>query len=188
MVIDYLQMIPVPDTVRRVTELDIDKYQLRVAQDILAGMRQNESALLGDAVVAISETRKPSGGRGHWGEDLADLMGSARLGYGADAVLLYRRVTDEDQIGEIYEAQGRVPTIEELESEGIVPIMLAMAKGRDGMRIGEWPVEYHFNRSIFREIERSQTPRLPAGRRGLAQQRRPADDPPEAASQMGDYD
>ena len=79
MVIDYLQMIPIPDTVRRVTELDIDKYQLRVAQDILAGMRQNESALLGDAVVAISETRKPSGGRGHWGEDLADLMGGVGL-------------------------------------------------------------------------------------------------------------
>ncbi len=151
-VIDYLQMIPIPDTVRRVTELDIDKYQLRVAQDILAGMRQNESALLGDAVVAISETRKPSGGRGHWGEDLADLMGSARLGYGADAVLLYRRVTEEERLGEIYEAQGRVPTIEELENEGIVPIMLAVRTAP--AKRGEDPVlgtahEPHDDRDLF---------------------------------------
>ena len=58
-VIDYLQMIPIPDKMRRVSDLDTDKYRLRVAQDILAGMKTNESALLSDAVVAISETRKP---------------------------------------------------------------------------------------------------------------------------------
>jgi replicative DNA helicase len=166
-VIDYLQVIPIPDSVRRSSDLDADKYQIRVAQDILAGMRQGESNLLGDAVIAISETRKPATGRRHWGEDLADLMGSARLGYGADAVLLYRRIVEDDDLAAIYEDAGRgtPPTAGQLENEGISPIMLSLAKGRDGMRLGEWPLEYHFNRSIFREIERHRGPELPPGRR-----------------------
>jgi replicative DNA helicase len=166
-VIDYLQVLPIPDTVRRTSDLDADKYQIRVAQDILAGMQQSESSLLGDAVIAISETRKPATGRKHWGEDLADLMGSARLGYGADAVLLYRRLVDDDAIADVYDAAGRdtAPTAGQLENEGIAPILLSLAKGRDGMRLGEWPLEYHFNRSIFREIERRRQPMLPAGRR-----------------------
>jgi replicative DNA helicase len=165
-VIDYLQVIPIPDNVRRSSDLDADKYQIRVAQDILAGMQQGESQLVGDAVLAISETRKPATGRKHWGEELADLMGSARLGYGADAVLLYRRIVADDDLAELYAGAGRAtwPTAGQLEDEGIAPIMLSLAKGRDGMRLGEWPLEYHFNRSIFREIERARGPELPAGR------------------------
>jgi hypothetical protein len=118
-------------------------------------------------VVAISETRKPATGRRHWGEDLADLMGSARLGYGADAVLLYRRIAGDDELARVYADAGRAtpPTSGRLEDEGISPIMLSLAKGRDGMRLGEWPLEYHFNRSIFREIERGLVPPLAAGRR-----------------------
>jgi hypothetical protein len=166
-VLDYLQVLPIPDSVRRNSDLDADKYQIRVAQDILAGMQQGEPNLLGDAVIAISETRKPATGRKHWGEDLADLMGSARLGYGADAVLLYRRIVDDDDLAEVYEDAGRStpPTPGQLENAGIAPIMLALAKGRDGMRLGEWPLEYHFNRSLFREIEPGRRPQLPPGRR-----------------------
>jgi replicative DNA helicase len=166
-VIDYLQVIPIPDTVRRSSDLDADKYQVRVAQDILAGVQPGESNLLGDGVIAISETRKPATGRKHWGEDLADLMGSARLGYGADAVLLYRRILEDEEVAKVYEAAGRMtaPTVGQLEEEGIAPVMLSLAKGRDGMRLGEWPLEYHFNRSIFREIERGAGPVLPPGRR-----------------------
>lgn len=166
-VIDYLQMIPIPDSVRLNSELDSGKYQLRVAQDILAGMRQGESSLMGDAVIAISETRKPATGRRHWGEDLSDLMGSARLGYGADAVLLYRRIIEDDQLADVYESAGRStsPMAEQLENDGIAPIMLSLAKGRDGMSLGEWPLEYHFNRSIFREIEQRRGSGLSPGRR-----------------------
>jgi replicative DNA helicase len=166
-VIDYLQVIPIPDTVRRNSELDADKYQIRVAQDILAGMQQGESSLMGDAVIAISETRKPATGRKHWGEDLADLMGSARLGYGADAVLLYRRILDDEDLAKVYEDAGHStpPTPGQLDNEGIAPIVLTLAKGRDGMRLGEWPLEYHYNRSIFREIVPEQRPALPHGRR-----------------------
>jgi replicative DNA helicase len=191
-VIDYLQVIPIPDSVRRLSELDADKYRLRVAQDILAGMKQNESALLGDAVIAISETRKPASGRRHWGEDLADLMGSARLGYGADAVLLYRRIDeDSDEFAQVYGDMGRAapPTSEELDNQGIAPIMLTLAKGRDGMRLGEWPLEYHFNRSIFRELERAQNPQLPAGRRPPATPPQvPARAEQERRSILGAYD
>jgi replicative DNA helicase len=185
-VIDYLQVISIPDTVHRTSDLDTDKYQIRVAQDILAGMRQGESGLMGDAVIAISETRKPATGRRHWGEDLADLMGSARLGYGADAVLLYRRILEDEDVAEVYEAAGRAtaPTAEQLENDGIAPVMLTLAKGRDGMRLGEWPLEYHFNRSIFREIQTGRGPQLPAGPRPLPQQvPTPARDPLTALDQ-----
>jgi hypothetical protein len=187
-VIDYLQVIPIPDTVRRNSDLDSDKYQIRVAQDILAGMQQEESGLLGDAVIAISETRKPATGKKHWGEELADLMGSARLGYGADAVLLYRRILDDEELAEIYEDAGRAaqPTFGQLENEGISPIMLSLAKGRDGMRLGEWPLEYHFNRSIFREIERG--PQLPIGRRPPPQQQPSPPAPRDPLTDLGKYD
>ena len=175
-VIDYLQVIPVPEKIRFSSEIDLDRYKLRIVQDILAGMKKDESALMGDAVLAISESRKPSVGRKHWGEDLSDLMGSARLGYGADAVLLYRRITDDEQIETIYGVQNGQETLEQLERDGIAPIMLELAKGRDGMRIGEWPMEYLYNRSIFREINRNQSGQFPAGRRTP----RPQSPPPGA--------
>jgi hypothetical protein len=94
-------------------------------------------------------------------------MGSARLGYGADAVLLYRRIVDDDELAEVYQDAGRgtPPTAGQLENEGISPIKLSLAKGRDGMRLGEWPLEYHFHRSTFREIDRRRGPELPPGRR-----------------------
>src|SRR5262249_54639830 len=146
---------PVPEAVHATSELDVDKYQVRMVQDVLAGLQPGAGQMLGDTVLAISETRKPATGRKHWGEDLADLMGSSRLGYGADAGLLYRRIS-EDNIATVYEEAGRhaAPTAGQLENEGIAPIMLSLAKGRDGMRLGEWPLEYHFHRSIFREIEK----------------------------------
>jgi replicative DNA helicase len=189
-VIDYLQVIPIPDTVRRSSDLDADKYQVRVAQDVLAGVQRGESGLLGDAVIAISETRKPATGRKHWGEDLADLMGSARLGYGADAVLLYRRIVEDDDLADVYEAAGRgtPPTAGQLENEGIAPIMLSLAKGRDGMRLGEWPLEYHFNRSTFREIERGRGPELPPGRRLPPRRPQLPSAPADPLTELGKYD
>src|SRR5438876_11600959 len=100
-------------------------------------------------------------------------MGSARLGYGADAVLLYRRIIEDDELAEIYASSGShvARTLGQLENEGIAPIMLTLAKGRDGMRLGEWPLEYHFNRSIFNEIQQNAGPQLPPGRRPPVQQR-----------------
>jgi hypothetical protein len=78
-------------------------------------------------------------------------MGSARLGYAADAVLLmrpmepaemtdhYRQVVDEEQ----FKA--------DLAADGVSPMIITLAKGRDGMVRGSWPAEFHFNESRISE-------------------------------------
>src|SRR5207244_3040403 len=68
----------------------------------------------------------------------------------------YRRM-DDDEVENAYgHFAGTTPTVEQLQARGISPMYLALAKGRDGMRLGEWPLEYHFDRSTFRELDRSQ--------------------------------
>lgn len=163
--IDYLQLIPVPDEVARNSDLEADKHRVRAVQDIAAGTQSIVNPI-GDAVLAISEARKP-GGKGGWGESLQDLMGSARLGYAADAVLLYRAMSDKD-METFYTREGSrvAPTRGQLENDGISPIMLELAKGRDGMRRGQWGIEFLYRRSMFREIEQPfNAPLLPLGRR-----------------------
>ena len=178
-VIDYLQLIEIPADVARKGDLESDKYRVRVVQDIVAETRTEQNPL-GDAVLVISEARKPSGdGRQNrvWGNSLADLMGSARLGYAADAVLLYRRMTEED-VREHYNdptAELARSRIERLEQRGIAPVVLTLAKGRDGMSLGDIPMEFHFWRSTFFELlnglcvqnESSDFPRQRNGRRVL---------------------
>jgi replicative DNA helicase len=150
--IDYLQLLPVPTEVARLGDLEADKHRVRVAQDVVAGTRTDGNTV-GDAVLVISEARKPTAGKKVWGSELADLMGSSRLGYAADAVLLYRPMRDEE-IPENYAAgNDTLGCGPQLEEQGISPAFLTLAKGRDGMRRGEWPIEYHFERSTFNEVQ-----------------------------------
>jgi replicative DNA helicase len=167
--LDYLQLVPIPNGVAGESDLEADKYRVRVAQDIVAGTRTDANPV-GDALLVISEARKPPSGGRSWGEALADLMGSARLGYAADAVFLYRRMNDDEITNAYSGSMGTVRTMEQLEEQGISPVYLRLEKGRDGMRRGEWGLEYRFNRSIFREIEPTRTRMnvarlLPPGRR-----------------------
>ena len=39
----------------------------------------------------------------------------------------------------------------ELEDEGISPLIIILAKGRDGMIRGSWPAEFHFRQSTITE-------------------------------------
>jgi replicative DNA helicase len=156
-VLDYLQLLPIPaDKAFQPSDLEADKYRVRVVQDIVRGTRTDANPL-GDPVLVISEARKPSNAtqKQVWGENLADLMGSARIAYAADAVLLYRRLESEQEAEKVYGPKNirSESRLAELEQDGIAPMMLSLAKGRDGMRLGQWPVSFFFTQSLFREVE-----------------------------------
>jgi len=146
MIVDYVQILPVPPEVSKYTDLEQDRYRVRVLQDVI---RKSKSAGShdGDTVLFISETRKPTKSKDSWANGLAELMGSARLGYAVDYALLYRRMTTEEK-GRHYSSERE----QQLEAKGIAPIMLSLEKGRDGMTRGSWPMEFHFWKSIFAEI------------------------------------
>lgn len=151
-VVDYLQRLPVPSLVTRGGELEADRHRVQLLQDLAAATQSSDNPL-GDAVLVISETRKPSGGR-NWGHGLADLMGSARIGYAADAVLLYRPLDD----GEVESygwptVAGGVSTLAALDGHGVTPVRLELVKGRDGMQRGGWAMAFHYRQSYFTEAE-----------------------------------
>ena len=153
-VIDYFQLIPVPDA-GRLNELDVDRSRVKFVQDLLAGTRTTENPA-GDAVVVISETRKPpTGKRSQWGGQLADFMGSARLPYAADAALLYQPMDDEGDEG-IPNYEWPVPLTfpnrEQLEERGILTGPTPARQGRDGMRRGKWALAFYFEKSQFVEV------------------------------------
>ena len=147
MIVDYVQILPIPPDVSRFTDLEQDRYRVRVLQDVI---RKSKSADHpdGDTVLFISETRKPTKAKDPWANGLAELMGSARLGYAVDYALLYRRMTS-DEISSHYQARAE----EDLQEKGIAPIILTLEKGRDGMTRGSWPMEFHFWKSVFAEID-----------------------------------
>jgi hypothetical protein len=155
-VVDYVQILPVPPEVSKYTDLEQDRYRVRVLQDVIRKSKSpgNQD---GDAVLFISETRKPARSHDPWANGLAELMGSARLGYAVDYALLYRRMTVE----EIKQYYGE-RSAQSLQDDGLAPIMLSLEKGRDGMTRGKWSMEFHFWKSIFEEVEP-----VPEDQRGL---------------------
>ena len=153
LIVDYLQLIPVPDEVSGRSEVAADKHRVRVIQQVLEGSQTSENPL-GDTALVISEARKPSSSKDIWGDSLSDLMGSARLGYAADAVLLYREMGKKD-VGKYYGILNEADIDAKrnaLLGKGIVPIMLILEKGRDGMSRGKWPQEFLIWKSQFRPL------------------------------------
>jgi replicative DNA helicase len=155
LIFDYLQLLPLSSQVAGGSDLEADRYRIRVIQDFVTQSKTAENPD-GDAVLAITEARKPSSAKEGWGQALSELMGSARLGYAPDAVLLYRPMNakdvrthytniDDDAVAEI--------RLRVLEQDGRAPIVLTLAKGRDGMSRGEWGMEFHFRRSRFEDLE-----------------------------------
>jgi replicative DNA helicase len=149
-VIDYIQRISVSADAAKRGDLEADRYRVQVVQDI-AEATKTASNPAGDAVLVISETRKPSGGA--WYSKLADLMGSARLPYAVDAALLYRPMVDDDEVAQYSwpSAGVSVPSIDDLNKAGIAPVRLEIAKGRDGMQHGSWAMAFHYQQSRFVE-------------------------------------
>jgi hypothetical protein len=82
-------------------------------------------------------------------------MGSARLGYGADCVLLFTRIESADEVAACswpgVSKAAATPRL--LEERFVAPIRLTLARGRDGMRRGKWPLAFHFAQSRFEEVD-----------------------------------
>lgn len=156
LVVDYLQLLPVPDDVANRGDLTADKFRVRLLQDVIDGSKTTANPL-GDAVIAISEARKPSTSKDPWGQSLSELMGTARVGYAPTAALLYRPMVYRE-LSKYYdlplnsEAEGE-QFRQKLIDAGIAPLILILDKGRDGMSRGEWGVEFHFKKTQFRELQ-----------------------------------
>ncbi|MCA9124736.1 MAG: hypothetical protein H6822_25435 [Planctomycetaceae bacterium] len=152
LIVDYLQIIPVPESGG--TDLEQDKERIRVMQDVVA-KTTTESNPLGDTVLFISEARKPPSSKETWGGSLAEFMGTARLTYAIDYAILYSRMVDKDM--PTYYGIAGAPEIErrynELDAAGIAPATVTLVKGRDGMTKGRWGMEFHFKKSIHRDLE-----------------------------------
>jgi replicative DNA helicase len=153
-IIDYLQLLPVPDDVLAAGDLAADKYRVRLVQQLIEGT-QTDADPLGDTALVISEARKPPNKKEVWGDSMSELMGSARIGYAGDAVLLYREMTAKEIQGHyagVHDAGTAERKRAALRDQGISPVMLILDKGRDGMLRGAWGTEFLFRRNAFREL------------------------------------
>ena len=104
-------------------------------------MKTLRDATEGGAVLVISEARKPSGSAESWGEELAEVMGSARGTYTPDAVFLFKALT-EKEAGQNKEA---------LERKGEAHYRLRIAKGRDGFQKKDLELVFRYRRATFEE-------------------------------------
>jgi len=182
-IVDYLQLWPLSEEIESSGDLAADRHRVRMVQQLIENTR-SETDPIGDTVLVISEARKPPSKKEIWGDSLSELMGSARLGYAADAVILYREMTLEE-IKRIYrgiadeKAADRKRTV--LREAGIVPIMLILEKGRDGMTRGTWAMEFLFRRSKFREVQgRRSDALIPPGATGSKGRTSPNPEQPAA--------
>lgn len=145
-----------PEEVANRGDTSADKFRVRLRQQVIENSKTTKDPL-GDAVLAISEARKPSTSKDPWGQSLSELMGSARVGYAPTAVLLYRPMNDhelQDYYDTVVTKEYSKKFRKNLAEIGIAPLMLILEKGRDGMIRGEWGVEFHFKKTQFRELEK----------------------------------
>jgi hypothetical protein len=126
-VVDYFHLLRPPADL--VSPADADAWRLELLQS-LQGYGYGADTPDGDAVLAISEVRK--GEHGRPALTVSDLMGSARLGYAADAVWLLEPL----------------PGPADAET---VRVALTIAKGRDGVRRSRLELLYEHTRSRFSE-------------------------------------
>jgi hypothetical protein len=161
-VIDYLQVWPIPEGRRFASEVEIDKWRIEEIKKIRDGIND-------DPVIAISEARKPQGDS-KWAGDMSDVMGTARCTYSPDAVFLFSQLDYKDisslwatdwKIGK-YQRNGTGPghnkpsdgdiekVCDYLENNGISLCRLDMPKGRDGMQKFSVLLEFHYRKNIFK--------------------------------------
>jgi replicative DNA helicase len=152
LIVDYLQKIGVPDEVSRRGELEADRHRIQILKDVIAKTRTNENPN-GDTVLAISEARKPASSKDSWGTQMSELMGSARLAYAPDAVFLYRPATEKDVTDGLFNPGSQAPGtfLRSAQAHGMCPVVITLAKGRDGMRRGDTAMVFEFERSRFSE-------------------------------------
>jgi len=129
-IVDYFQLIPGPDGDD--AGLDADFYRVQILQRVQEWSRTNSDPA-GFPILAISEVRKGESGRTEI--SVSDLMGSARVGYSAECVLLLEQA-------------------KEVADGPVVPVSLKVAKGRDGAVRTQIDLLFEHTRSRFREAPR----------------------------------
>lgn len=133
-VVDYLQALPLSPEAARAATSDIARDEARV--DAMRAVADSREC---DALIVVSEARKPTAGRRTWAEGLADVRGSARIVYAPDAVIamLHRPELggDDDAL-----------QAEDLDATHERPVTLRVDKSRDGC-LGDVPTL--FSPSIY---------------------------------------
>ena len=151
LLIDYLQVWPIAKKENYIrTELEADKWRI-------GAMKSLRDANNDDAILVISEARKPStNDKTAWGGDLADIMGSARGSYTPDIVFILRPFNNEE-LANVYNI-GLKPTEEQLakvkeqlKQQGLAHNKLIIAKGRDGVLRESLDLAFWYRESYFSE-------------------------------------
>jgi hypothetical protein len=155
--LDYLQVWPIPESEARKikSDLDSDKYRIGI-------MKTLRDATEDDAILVISEARKPAGKSGEkWGGSMADVMGSARGSYTPDMIFLFRPFDDAElllQSGQWSKEMSRDERKEladqlrnELAQEGKTLNKFEITKGRDGVLRGTIDLTFWYRQSAFDE-------------------------------------
>ena len=179
--VDYLQVWPVPDALagKLRTQVEVDKWQIGQMKELRNALQSEDGEA---SVMVISEARKPSGNAGEsWGGAMADVMGSARGSYTPDMVFMFRSLQD----GELAHLFDWTPPPKEKKTEakenaarkrwakaqralmgksGLSLCCLDIPKGRDGVMKDEMPLTFWFKRSDFKGgwakegLEKADTP------------------------------
>lgn len=173
-VIDYLQIWPTPDEMRRELRAPTDEDKWRIGV-----MLSLKDAIENDPVFVISEARKPKQ-KEIWGADMADIMGSARGAYSPDTVLLFNLLSDQELLEAAEIRDGRVQAkcehkyrpgesedVDELPNKEKIKrvktirkalkeadknyALLRMAKIRDGSSKEDIPLTVHWQQARFLE-------------------------------------
>lgn len=166
-VIDYLQVWPIPDSIRKIHSSENDQDRWRIEQ-----LKKIKRHLNEDPLLVISEARKPSG-QAKWGSGLADIMGSSRSAYGPDVVFLLAPLEDSELADEWKEhlalsaadfmkVTKQKPGDNDAKTGKIIREFyaqqneaigsLCIEKGRDGMQKGLIPIKYNFEKNTFEEL------------------------------------
>jgi hypothetical protein len=125
-------------------------------------MKTLRDATEDDAILVISEARKPAGKSGEkWGGSMADVMGSARGSYTPDMIFLFRPFDDAElllQSGQWSKEMSRDERKEladqlrnELAQEGKTLNKFEITKGRDGVLRGTIDLTFWYRQSAFDE-------------------------------------
>lgn len=161
--VDYLQVWPIPPSESKNLRNDLDADKWRIGT-----MKNLRDELAGDAVMVISEARKPKDGEDEWGGELSSVMGSARGTYTPDMVFLLNPLSDsslKETAAAVSLNGGSGPEIREtLEKRGISWNRLKIAKGRDGVHRGfKLDLTFWFTESRFEEgFQKAQRTDIPS--------------------------
>lgn len=171
LVIDYLQIWPIDyEQINTKSELESDKW-------LMAQMQILQEIYIDDPAIIICEARKSAAGVSNR-LTLADISGSARLGYGFEAALSINPYSDDDQLfhlgKKLLNIKGHALPRKAPNAEILIQVMrevlyrygyafsdLEMLKIREGDRFIEL-MTLDYRRNIFFSSKTKNDPRLPS--------------------------